>query len=234
MQEMSRLDALGDPALRRTLLHVRAQPRAVTAAEVAAALGIPRTAARWRLEKLAGAGLVRAHFERRTGRSGPGAGRPAKTYAAVPETAPLEFPRRRYETLVALLLRAIPRRTRAAHLRDVGVSFGEELARAARLRPAATVATALARLCRGLGRLGFQASVEHVEPGEAVIVSATCPLRPLVVADPAVSAIDQGMWQALVGASLQSGRAAGVVCHTHDCLDADAACRIVVTFGGRD
>jgi predicted ArsR family transcriptional regulator len=60
--------------------------------------------ARWRLEKLVEAGLLVIGLERRSGRSGPGAGRPAKTYAPVAETAAIEFPRRRYEALLGLLL----------------------------------------------------------------------------------------------------------------------------------
>src|SRR5205809_3810619 len=98
-------------------------------------------------------------FERRSGRTGPGAGRPAKSYAAAAETAAIEFPRRRYETVVRLLVDALPRRTRTRHLAEVGERFGAELARAARLRRAATMQSALGQVCRALGRLGFQAAV---------------------------------------------------------------------------
>src|SRR5919199_1647115 len=78
---MDTLAAVGDVELRRTLSFVRGQARPVTADDVARALGVPRSAARWRLEKLAAADALRVGFERRTGRRGPGAGRPAKTYA---------------------------------------------------------------------------------------------------------------------------------------------------------
>jgi predicted ArsR family transcriptional regulator len=72
---MHRLDAIGDRELRETLLFTRAQALPVTADEVAAAQGIHRNVARGRLERLAEAGLLIASFERRTGRTGPGAGR---------------------------------------------------------------------------------------------------------------------------------------------------------------
>lgn len=230
---MDRLDALGDPALRSTALLVRAAPKPVTADDVAESLGISRSVARWRLERLVEAELVTVEFERRTGRSGPGAGRPAKSYAAVPETSAIEFPRRHYEALVSRLIDALPRRGRARHLDDAGYSFGLELGRAAKLRPAKSVRAALDRLCRGLGRLGFQATVESVGDGEAVIVSATCPLRPVVVSDNDARALDAGMWRGLLAAAAGPTAAAAARCSTHDCLDAQAPCRIVVAYAER-
>jgi predicted ArsR family transcriptional regulator len=228
---MNRLDAVGDPALRSTLLFVRASPGPVTAGEAAAALEVPRTVARHRLERLADAGLVVPGFERRTGRSGPGAGRPAKTYAPAAETSAIEFPLRRYERLVGLLVAAVPRRRRARQLADIGVAFGAELAQAAGLRRASTLPAALAALCRGLGRLGFQAQVESVSDDSAVILSATCPLRPLVVSDPDTRALDQGMWQGLVAAV--AGDAVQARCATEGCLEAGGPCRIVASFDRR-
>jgi predicted ArsR family transcriptional regulator len=227
---MERLDALGDPALRKALLFVRGRPDPPTADDVAAALEIPRSVARWRLERLVEAGLLAPLFVQRSARTGPGAGRPAKTYAAAAERAAIEFPRRRYEQLVRLLVDALPRRGRAARLGNVGVAFGRELARAARLRPAVRVETALDRICRALGTLGFQASVESASPGGAVIVTATCPLRPLVLEEQAAREIDQGMWRGLVSHALERAKAADVRCATHDCLTRDGACRVVIAF----
>ena len=82
---MHRLDAIGDRELREILLFARAQPLPVTADEVAAARRIHRNVARGRLERLAEAGFLVRSFERRTGRRGPGAGRPAKTYRVFPD-----------------------------------------------------------------------------------------------------------------------------------------------------
>jgi len=165
-----------------------------------------RSVARWRLERLAEAGLVIVDFERRSGRNGPGSGRPAKTYAVAPETSAVEFPRRHYEALVGRLVDALPQRGRAKRLDDVGYSFGLELGRAARLRPGATIRASLDRLCRGLGRLGFQAAIESVADGEAVIVSATCPLRPVVVSDTDGRSLDAGMWRGLLAISAAAHR----------------------------
>src|ERR671936_2467101 len=117
---MQGLDAIGDRNLRTTLLFVREQQGAVTADEVAAAHRIHRNVARARLERLVEAGLLLASFERRSGRSGPGAGRPAKVYRVAPELRAIELPPRRYEDLLGLLLDTIPTRGRPRRLHDAG------------------------------------------------------------------------------------------------------------------
>lgn len=216
-----------------TLLFVRSRPDPLTAGEVAAGLQIAPSVARWRLERLVEVGLLVPVFARRSGRTGPGAGRPAKTYAAAAERVAIEFPRRRYERLLRLLIDALPRRGRAARLADVGVAFGRELARAARLRPARRAETAFERICRALGSLGFQAAVESISPDRAVIVTTTCPLRPLVIEEPGAREIDQGMWRGLVAEALEPAKAMDVRCETHDCLAGDAPCRVVIAVPAR-
>src|SRR5438034_5044151 len=119
---MHRLDSIGDRELRETLLFARAQPLPVTADEVAAAQRIHRNVARSRLERLAEAGLLISSFERRTGRTGPGAGRPAKTYRVAPELSAIEFPERGYGELIGLIVDALPKRTRINRLHAAGVA----------------------------------------------------------------------------------------------------------------
>src|SRR5207247_6254152 len=137
----------------------RARPRPRTADEVAATQPTHRNVARGRLEQLVEAGLLVASFERRTGRAGPGAGRPAKTYRVARELTAIEFPERRYEQLIGRVVDALPERGRRERLQEIGVAFGQELAREARLRPAKGLRTALGRVCAALGSLGYQASV---------------------------------------------------------------------------
>src|SRR5262245_46800132 len=112
-----------------------------------AALGIHRNVARSRLERLVKASLTEARFERRTGRSGPGAGRPARTYSVAPEVSLVEFPPHRYAGLIAILIESLPSRGRAEQLRRAGVSFGEQLARTAAVAPARTLPAAVRRVC---------------------------------------------------------------------------------------
>jgi predicted ArsR family transcriptional regulator len=51
---------------------------------VAARVGVGRTLAAFHLDKLAAAGLLTISFARPPGRTGPGAGRPAKLYRRAP------------------------------------------------------------------------------------------------------------------------------------------------------
>jgi predicted ArsR family transcriptional regulator len=229
---MHRLDSIGDRDLRETLLFARAQQQPVTADEVAAAQRIHRNVARGRLERLAAAGLLIASFERRTGRTGPGAGRPAKTYRVAPELTAIQFPERHHEQLIGLVVDALPEPGRSDRLHEIGIVFGRELARETRLRPAKTFAAALSRVCSALGRLGYQASVTEVTCERAVITTATCPLRPLVRAHPALGTLDRGMWAGLVERALVGTDIEQVDCDTSACQH-DANCRVVLTIGRR-
>jgi predicted ArsR family transcriptional regulator len=227
---MDRLDALGDRGLRETLLFARARPRPVTADEVAAGLHLHRNVARGRLERLTKAGLLIGSFERRTGRAGPGAGRPAKTYRVPPELSAVEFPDRNYERLIGLVVDALPERARAPRLYRAGIAFGRDLAHRARLRSASAFPAALRRVCAALGRLGYQASVAEMDGGHALITSATCPLRPLVRARPELRELDRGMWAALVAHGLGRSDVATVTCHTRECESDDRDCRVRVAL----
>jgi predicted ArsR family transcriptional regulator len=228
---LNRWAAAGNPDLRGVLVFVRGRQDPPSADDVATALGLPRSVARWRLERLVALGFLRPVFVRRSGRTGPGAGRPAKTYAVVPETAALEFPPRRYEELLRRVLAALPSRARRARLREIGIAFGHDLARAATLRPVARPTAAFDRISRALGKLGFQVTVESVSVDEVVLVTPTCPLRPIVVADETARAIDIGMWLGLVEAALRGADAREIVCTTHDCSAPDASCRVRFRLG---
>lgn len=230
---MDELEAVGDPELRQTLLYARGRSRPITADDLASEQSVHRNVARSRLERLVEAGLLSTGSERRTGRSGPGAGRPAKTYAVVPELESIEFPGRRYEALFGLLLDALPERGRSERLREVGVAFGEELAVAARLRPARTLRTGFERMCEAVRSLGFQTTLAEVTADGAVIETPTCPLRPLVRARPDAVEIDRGMWEGLAGRALEGFEAATVECETRDCLVDHASCRVLISLNGK-
>lgn len=212
---MGALDRLLDPGLSDALLFVRARPRPVTADELAAAEGIHRNVARNRLERLTRAGLLVTSLERRTGRSGPGAGRPAKTYAAAPELTALELPSRRYEELFSLLVDALPS---ARRLREIGDAYGRSFARGS--RPRRTLEGALSAACAALRRAGFQASVVQATEEEGVIQTPTCPLRPLVRASVRAREVDRGLWEGLIACLLDAR--VNVVCKTSGCHDGGA------------
>lgn len=223
---MDELSAVGDPELREALLFARGRARPVTADELAAAQGIHRNVARSRLERLVEAGLLEPGFERRTGRSGPGAGRPAKTYAVAPQLEPIEFPARNYESLVGLLLEELP----PERLRAVGVAFGDQLARLAKLRASSRPQRAFEEVCRAVRSLGYQASLEQADEHGAVIATPTCPLRPLVRANHEAAEVDRGMWAGLAARALGGAPVAHVECETRDCLADHASCRVLISL----
>jgi predicted ArsR family transcriptional regulator len=103
--------------------------------DVAAALGIPRSVAAFHLDKLADAGVVETHFERTSGRSGPGAGRPSKLYRLSSEEVSASIPERRYDLAGSLLAAAVAESTRSGApvgecvkvvARTAGQALGEE------------------------------------------------------------------------------------------------------------
>jgi predicted ArsR family transcriptional regulator len=226
---MDWLEAVGDPELRAAYSYAFAQSHPVTADELAHAHAVHRNVARSRLERLAAAGLLASGYERRTGRTGPGAGRPAKTYTVQPHLRSIEFPERRYEKLLRLVVAALPARSQGTGLREIGVAFADELLRTVRLRPARTPAAGAERLCAAVRGLGFHATVVEADDEGVVIETAACPLRPLVREDGAVAAIDRGVWAGLAAAAIGGVDAARVDCATHGCAG-DASCRITLRF----
>jgi predicted ArsR family transcriptional regulator len=224
---MERLDALGDRELRAAFLHARAQPRPVSADELATVQKVHRNVARARLERLAAAGLLIPSFERRTGRTGPGAGRPAKLYRVAPELSAIEFPEHHYEQLVGSLVDATAAHERGRLLREAGASFARALARRASLRAARSLDAGVARVCTALGRLGYHAGVTEATAEGASITSATCPLRPLVRARRELAELDRAMWAALVAQAVEGVDSGAVACRTDGCHD-DGDCRIEV------
>ncbi|KOU28822.1 transcriptional regulator [Streptomyces sp. WM6368] len=95
-----------DPVRRRLYEYVVAQGREVGRNEAAEAAGVARTLAAHHLDKLAQAGLLESGSRRLTGRSGPGAGRPAKVYTRARVERSVSLPARDYRTAAELLAEA--------------------------------------------------------------------------------------------------------------------------------
>src|SRR5690349_12840076 len=77
--------------------------------DTATALDLARSVAAFHLDKLVDAGLLDARFERTSGRTGPGAGRPSKLYHRSSNTLQLSLPERRYDLAGSLLAEAVSR-----------------------------------------------------------------------------------------------------------------------------
>ena len=80
--EISAIAALDEPTRRRLYDYVVRQPAPVGRDDAAGALELPRTTVAFHLDRLVDEDLLDVIYQRRTGRTGPGAGRPAKTPSA--------------------------------------------------------------------------------------------------------------------------------------------------------
>src|SRR5262249_21440187 len=105
--DISVIAVLDDPVRRRLYDYVAAQGAGVSRSEAAQAAGIGRTLAAFHLDRLAEAGLVEVTFARPGGRSGPGAGRPAKLYRRAAAEHQVSVPPRDYRTAAELLAEGV-------------------------------------------------------------------------------------------------------------------------------
>ncbi|MEF9901706.1 helix-turn-helix transcriptional regulator [Streptomyces sp. P9-A2] len=105
--DVSAIAALDEPTRRRLYDHVVRQPSPVGRDEAAAALGLARRTVAFHLDRLADESLLDVVYERRSGRSGPGAGRPAKLYRRSTKQVAINLPDRRYELAGQLLAQAV-------------------------------------------------------------------------------------------------------------------------------
>ena len=126
---------LADPMRRRLYLHVLDQPEAVSRDQAAAALAIGRPLAAHHLDRLVEAGLLATEYRRLSGRSGPGAGRPAKLYRSSGRVLQVNLPQRRYAVAAELMATALtPPSDGLQTLEDVAHEYGRGLGDEARRR----------------------------------------------------------------------------------------------------
>ncbi|HEX2154692.1 MAG TPA: helix-turn-helix domain-containing protein [Acidimicrobiia bacterium] len=130
-RDLTAVGSLTDPTRRAVYEFVSHARRAVGRDEVADAIGIARQTAAYHLDRLAEEGLVDVGFARLSGRTGPGAGRPAKTYARSERDYSVTVPPRRYLVAARIMLEAIRsgaigREDLASAAHAIGVEMGSE------------------------------------------------------------------------------------------------------------
>lgn len=123
--------AIHDPLRRAVYDLVSSAREPLGRDEVAQRLATPRSTVAFHLDRLAAAGLLAVEFRRRSGRTGPGAGRPAKLYRVADDELAVSIPERRYDLMGSVLASAIERAdAAAAPVREVLPEVAREHGRA--------------------------------------------------------------------------------------------------------
>jgi predicted ArsR family transcriptional regulator len=177
---IARLDAvapLSEPVRRALYLHVAGSPDAVGRDAAAAAVGIGRALAAFHLDRLVEAGLLQTEYRRLSGRSGPGAGRPAKLYRRSPVQVDVTLPERRDDVLAGLFAMALDTgvddpEPASARLDRAATEYGDAIGREARARvaPRAPVRDRLAAAADVLGGIGYEATAD-----DTTVTLRNCP-----------------------------------------------------------
>jgi predicted ArsR family transcriptional regulator len=121
-QDLTPLAALAEPVRRRLYEFVATQSGPVDRDAAADGVGIARALAAFHLDRLAAAGLLDVVYRRRSGRTGPGAGRPAKFYLRPTDREiAVSLPPRSYDLAAEILAEGIERRDIAGAGATAGV-----------------------------------------------------------------------------------------------------------------
>ncbi|MGW7081304.1 helix-turn-helix transcriptional regulator [Streptomyces sp. NPDC054866] len=191
MEDIDAIAVLQDPVRRRLYEYVAAQGREVGRNEAAEAAGVARTLAAHHLDKLADAGLLESGSRRLTGRSGPGAGRPAKVYTRSRAERTVSLPARDYRTAAELLAEAAEQAGLDAGLCAAARRRGEAL------RGAAAPCGDLEEAMEMLAARGYEPHVED----DSVVRMRNCPFH--AVAErfpPLVCGMNLALLEGLLGA----------------------------------
>jgi predicted ArsR family transcriptional regulator len=190
---------LAEPTRRLIYGVVRRARRPLTRDEVAAESGINRRLSSFHLDRLCDAGLLAADYARPAGKAGgPGAGRPAKRYAANDIELDLSVPPRDYEVAARLLAQAIataPTDAMSAS-REVARAEGQRVGVLRRPPGRATAKRQRAAVVDALTDLGYEPAPENPDR----VRLRNCPFR--AVADVAPELVC-GMNCELVGGLIE-------------------------------
>jgi predicted ArsR family transcriptional regulator len=114
----SAIGSLADPVRRRLYDVVSNRDDGVGREEAAREVGVPIHTARFHLDKLVEEGLLAVDHRRLTGRSGPGAGRPAKVYRRSDAEVAVSLPERGYDLVGRVFAAAVEKSLEGAPLAE--------------------------------------------------------------------------------------------------------------------
>jgi predicted ArsR family transcriptional regulator len=136
-QQIAGLAVLDEPVRRSLYFYVAYRQRDVSRDEAAQAVGVSRGLAGFHLDRLVAEGLLDTSFRRLSGRTGPGAGRPAKLYRRSARQLEVSLPQRSYKLAGHILATAMEPNPGARTDRKLGEAaraIGQQIGRDARTR----------------------------------------------------------------------------------------------------
>lgn len=154
-RRVTRLGALADPIRRALYRFVAEQPGAVSRDQAAEGIDVPRHTAKFHLDRLVEEGLLVTEFRRLTGRSGPGAGRPAKLYRRSRKEVTVSLPSRRYDLVGQVLADAVERGLDGVPIADALAQAADNAARIV-IEAAEVTEGGLDGLREVLGQYGYE------------------------------------------------------------------------------
>ncbi len=197
--DVAAVSLLDEPVRRRLYDWVVLQGRPVGREEAARELKITRPLATFHLDRLADAGLLEAGYRRLSGKTGPGAGRPARIYWRAAREFSVSLPNRHYERaaeLFASAIESLPGPAAPEALQAAARETGRKLGVGARH------GTPSKRLTRVLGAGGY----EPVADKTGTIRLRNCPFDALVDAHQAlVCGTNLAMAEGIVSGSGSTG-----------------------------
>jgi predicted ArsR family transcriptional regulator len=173
--------SLGEPVRRALYRFVAAQRQPVSREQAAAGVHVAHHVAKFHLDKLEQDGLLEVEFRRPSGRTGPGAGRPAKFYRRAAREIAVSLPERRYDVAGELMAEAITASTRTGQpvsealrtaARAAGRQIGGDVVAASGRR--STPAVLVDAVCDVLTDIGYEP-----RPSESSITLDNCPFHRL-------------------------------------------------------
>ena len=175
--ELDSVGLLADPLRRRLYRYVVGQLTPVSREQAAKAVDLPLHTAKFHLDRLVKARLLETEFRRLSGRTGPGAGRPAKLYRRASRQVSVSLPERRYDLAGEVLAAAVDRSVTVGSpitdvLPEVAREAGRRIATAA--APPDGDESKLGRTASVLATHGYEPLLEDQE-----ICLANCPFDQL-------------------------------------------------------
>ena len=186
--------SLGDGTRRGIYIAVREFSEPVTAGQIALMFDIHPNVARHHLDRLTNDEYLTVTRKRPSGRTGPGAGRPAKCYAASDKEIDLHYPSRRMDLLTNLLLELVDELapgTPTESARKIGYRHGTRLAEEIGLPTDEGFSQSVRAVAQAMTELGFEM---EADTDQSRLITSHCPFGQTAMNHPeVVCSLDQGL-----------------------------------------